>query len=513
MWFRDEFRLFSSRHGPVTLVRWPRTARLSKPALSKRHTYELLGELAAQALYGPRAELVRLCECIDQLPRDLSRMPTHTLLEHLLRAVDREHLLVLRDAAPVEPTPWRGGAADEEPEPQPEPKPPRPAPAPAPAPAPPKELTAHWKPERAYCGDKVHLKGQGKNLGGETGATVNITAAGSAVATLNGKGSASFDLPWSVKDVVFEGKTPPAKQELEAELSAAGLTAKTPKPLVVHRVPDIAQTPITFARSSGRFGWTAAFRAGLKGTTIDVKQTLQIIPAWLGKWVSFVEAQDGRAGWAYVKKVGADWRFWDDTEAGADKWKPLPRAIGSYAVQNIFFVKQGGRFVGREDPTKTWPEAFADAPDYEKKKKDWLGNIHSVWDKKFKMRRKGCQSANKACCDWRIRVTVNWSDTPGDKTVYAVWAQDWERSNAKDWYLTENRLGVAAHECGHLLGAYDEYTGGATDPAKAVIEDNSIMGQNLTRGHGRHFDGFRDEMKKLIDKATSRKWTFEIKGG
>jgi hypothetical protein len=377
-------------------------------------------------------------------------------------------------------------------------------------PAPKKELKATWKQDKAFCGDAVNLNGVGRNIG-EADGEATVTAGGKTVATLKAKGTDSWDLPWTIKDVIFEGDGMPDKHEVTAELKAGGLSAKPDAPLAVQRVPDMAPAAITFARSSGRFGWTAAFKAGVKKGKVEVQQTLQIIPAWIGKWVSFNRARDGIDGWAFIKKVGAAWKYWDTAEAAADKWKALPRAIASYTVNNIFFIKSGASFVGREDATKTWPEAFPDAPDLATKKAAWLGNIHSVWDNKFAIERKDCKSGGTACCRWKLSVKVAWSDTPGDKTVYAVWAQEWERSNAKDWFLTENRLGVAAHECGHLLGAYDEYTGGAVDTATNKIENDSIMGQNLTKGFPRHLDGLRDEIKKIINAKIGRTWDFEVK--
>ena len=35
---------------------------------------------------------------------------------------------------------------------------------------------------------------------------------------------------------------------------------------------------------------------------------------------------------------------------------------------------------------------------------------------------------------------------------------------------------VAAHEYGHMIGDYDEYSGGATDPSNAIIDPSSLMG-------------------------------------
>ena len=216
-------------------------------------------------------------------------------------------------------------------------------------------------------------------------------------------------------------------------------------------------------------------------------------------------------GWGYINKVGSTWKYWDTSAKEGDRWKPLPRSIDSYTVNNIFFVKSGSDFVGRDNPAHKWPEAFAEPPQLEAKKKAWLENIHKVWGGAFALHRDGCQSGSSDCCRWKLRVKVEWSDKPGDKTVYAVWAAGWERSNAKDWFLTESRVGVAAHECGHLLGAYDEYTGGAVDPGTNKVEDDSIMGAKLTRGYPRHLDGMRDEIAKLINTQVSRSWSFEVK--
>jgi hypothetical protein len=70
---------------------------------------------------------------------------------------------------------------------------------------------------------------------------------------------------------------------------------------------------------------------------------------------------------------------------------------------------------------------------------------------------------------------------------------------------------VAGHECGHLLGAYDEYTGGAIHPKTKKIEADSIMGQNLKAAKPRHLDGLRDEAQKKIKSWIGRDWDLEIK--
>lgn len=373
-------------------------------------------------------------------------------------------------------------------------------------------LKATWKPDSAYCADSVKIVGESKGLeaGSQADGTLQWSGSG-ALENLKGKAQNKFALPWLVKDVVFEGAAMPEKYDVNAHLSAGGLTSTTDTPLRVYRVPDQAEKAVTLGRRSGRYSWDAAFRVSLAKDRIDIKQTLQIKKAWLGKWVAFDLADDGIDGWGFIKKVGPVWKYWDFNAASANKWRNLPRPIGDYEVNQIVFVKSGSDFVSRDDPNMKWPEFFSDPTNYDQKKADWLKNIHDVWDDKFDIRHKQCKSGSKKCCAWRLRVSVNWSDAAGDKTVYAVWAQDWERSDAQDWYLTENRQGLAAHECGHLLGAYDEYTGGAVDPATNKIEDDSVMGQNLTKGKDRHFDGLRDQVKKIVNAAISRAWDFEVK--
>lgn len=373
-------------------------------------------------------------------------------------------------------------------------------------------IKAEWSPKEAWCCDQVHLLGTARNFIPNTPASADIAAQGKRkIDTLQGKGQNSFKLPWKVK-VNFSGEPMPAEIKLDATLTAGGFSKKTEEPLVIKRVPDKAPEAVSFNCSSGAFRWQAAFKVGVSGSDIKLEQTLQIKKAWLGKWVRFDQAQDGRNDWSWIKKDGAQWKFWNKT-ANPKAWANLPRAIGNYTVNNVTFIKVGNKYLKRKadgtgDAAQEWPEAFAEPPTYEAKKTAWLANIHSVWHDKFDFKVKDC---NHACAKWRMKFKCEWSDAAGDKLVYGVWAQEWERSNAKDWYLTEHRAGVAAHECGHLLGAYDEYTGGALDPATSKVEADTIMGQNLTKGKPRHLNNLRDQVKKKFKAWTGRDWDLEVK--
>jgi len=64
--------------------------------------------------------------------------------------------------------------------------------------------------------------------------------------------------------------------------------------------------------------------------------------------------------------------------------------------------------------------------------------------------------------------------------------------NMTNWYTgTSGQDRAAAHEFGHMIGLYDEYTGGALNPS-GFLRNDSIMGRNLTSPQTDHFDNFTD---------------------
>jgi hypothetical protein len=68
----------------------------------------------------------------------------------------------------------------------------------------------------------------------------------------------------------------------------------------------------------------------------------------------------------------------------------------------------------------------------------------------------------------RTNMTNWYTDRP------AGWSNDWQDE-------------IAAHEAGHMLGLYDEYLGGAVDPATNLIDDTAIMGPNVEQVYERYF--------------------------
>jgi hypothetical protein len=381
-------------------------------------------------------------------------------------------------------------------------------------------LKVKWRETEVYCGDPANLLGTAKGIKKEVEGVARVQVEKRMVTTLKDRGQTSFELEWPMVcgiDFKAEKKGEPVPEKLpaDAKLSADGMSAETPKALAVKRLPDKDLEQVNIACSSPKsvngtnnYGWTANFRLGVKDTDVLVRMTLQVKKAWLGKWISFAAADKLKQATGYIKKVGGAWKYYD---TGKKAWEALPRNVSNYKINSQVFVQSGKAYVGRDDASKTWPEAFADSPDFETKKTAWLKNIHQVWDDKFKFQRKDLKGTARGCCEWPIDVKVNWSNAAGDKEVYIIWAQEAERSNARDWYLTYPNDGVAGHECGHLLAAYDEYSGGAIHPKTKLVENNSIMGNNLTTGKPRHLDDLRQEMERKVKAWIGRDWKLETK--
>ena len=115
----------------------------------------------------------------------------------------------------------------------------------------------------------------------------------------------------------------------------------------------------------------------------------------------------GKSGMVWVKKVGANWKYWD---TASSSWKSPPRAIGSYTVTSRVFKKSGSDYVIVEDPSFKWPEAFSEPTNLNSMKSKWLKLINKIWDKQFIVVHKACPSAKKKRCQWDLRIKVAWSE-------------------------------------------------------------------------------------------------------
>ena len=63
---------------------------------------------------------------------------------------------------------------------------------------------------------------------------------------------------------------------------------------------------------------------------------------------------------------------------------------------------------------------------------------------------------------------------------------------------TEDTGQVAAHEYGHMVGNYDEYSGGAVDPNDPIIDISSLMGSTSPAAitYARHYEPVLDWLER-----------------
>ncbi len=61
-----------------------------------------------------------------------------------------------------------------------------------------------------------------------------------------------------------------------------------------------------------------------------------------------------------------------------------------------------------------------------------------------------------------------------------------------NWHIYDTPE-MVAHEVGHMLGVYDEYRGGATNPQRSLRDRTSIMKRGATGGitYSRHYERIR----------------------
>jgi hypothetical protein len=105
----------------------------------------------------------------------------------------------------------------------------------------------------------------------------------------------------------------------------------------------------------------------------------------------------------------------------------------------------------------------------------WKRGIEAIWSGK---------TALLAADGTRLPILVNVDFDGRSPHHEIVVRRGGDRNDSLNWSL-RNDGRIVAHEFGHLLGAYDEYAGGATATAEASYDPGSVMnhepGGTLTR--------------------------------
>ena len=129
-------------------------------------------------------------------------------------------------------------------------------------------------------------------------------------------------------------------------------------------------------------------------------------------------------------------------------------------------------------------------------------NIENQWNNKYKI--KGSDGKT-----YGAQVDVTF-DGPFNQTVKVDPGEngvDGKRSSINLWHWGDG-AGINAHEFGHMLGLFDEYTGGWLDPSQSppLIDDKALMGRGCLGKNPtmpeRYYTQFSDYLHKLNDGYT-----------
>ncbi len=125
----------------------------------------------------------------------------------------------------------------------------------------------------------------------------------------------------------------------------------------------------------------------------------------------------------------------------------------------------------------------------------WENGIENMWSRKFDI----LDVTGRAPSDpyhYHVNFDVVFPTdplAPVDQIVTVISGTG--RGNMLQWYTTtewgEPYNGpYVAHEVGHMFSLFDEYSGGAVDPANPIIDNESIMGSLAYGAKERHYNPF-----------------------
>jgi hypothetical protein len=126
---------------------------------------------------------------------------------------------------------------------------------------------------------------------------------------------------------------------------------------------------------------------------------------------------------------------------------------------------------------------------------DWKDAIDAIWNNRFLVLVEQARIP--------VRFDIRFTHfKPHHRVV--IHPGDWV-ANQHNWYIDTPAL-IVAHEIGHMLGAYDEYNGGALSPRQPMIDESSIMGAVPASGiaYPRHLALLRRELVDEFDDSQIR---------
>jgi hypothetical protein len=307
---------------------------------------------------------------------------------------------------------------------------------PAPStPCPPKAIRGRFERDEVKCGDRIGLEATATNIADGTTASFALRSlpGRGGVTTLTAPLSGSRVNASSLRWVSKKPATGSPRPEMDFEVSADGVSDTSGNQLNFHQYANQAGETKTIACSSPPFGWTGKFDLEFSAGEVIVTVKVKLL-----------------------NRLGAK---------PANSGDPLPE-IG--------------------DPVT--------AEDKQAMKEDIEGKLTRKWviHRDNCQRDAACDCPNdRRCCKFRVRIRVQFVESGEHHQVNLF--QGAGRANATNWTRVKTRDNSWAHETGHLLAWYDEYTGGAVGAAPRWENPRAgaVMNTGLTVPAEYYWD-FRD---------------------
>jgi hypothetical protein len=402
-------------------------------------------------------------------------------------------------------------------------------------------VTLKWDKAETWCSEDGPISGTTVNYSDGEVLSIAVTdhADNSAVNTLQGNiSSNAFSSPWKIIDVLPTGG-PSWKPRRSLDGETAGV--KTPTPMDVRFIPNLTRGTKAHTCQYNRTdpGTTTPKQVGVDcrfelesvNYLVTIYGQLKYVRGWGKERLQLGDPSlpgsftlgSVKNHWGYRDPASGTFKYWNGSA-----WKDTP---ASWTADNsnhfgIPFYKSGSTWVCREDSSLSPPQPLSDWPAdkytgsgniTDTTLATWKKNIEAVWTDKFDIKRKDCKSTKAECCRYQTACSANFQEVSSYGTGIIIIVYDDVRSDSGMWALGDTRYGLAPHEFGHLLGAPDEYGGVGTtqlgvsdsDGLSNGIDDNCIMGVNLSNPKKRHYKGICEMMALLVVDQLGKNYTYE----